>query len=353
MSVLASILFQEFLFDPRGSCRRIPRSLSILARGALRSSHRAPGCARRSPPISATHAVTLFVCLLLLSGCSTERQENTGSAEKISAFVSIPPLAFFVERIAGENAEVHVFVGPGQSPVTFEPTAKQMARLARSDVFFSVGVPFEEALLPRIRENMPDVEIVDTSAGISTRSFSHERLIDTAGGTEAAHVHHGPDPHVWLNPRHAQTLAGNVYQTLVRIDPARSGRYEQNYRELISELEHLDAELSELLAPLKGTEIVVFHPAYGYFAEAYGLKQVAIEEGGVPPGSKHLAQLLEKARERGLKAIFVQPQFSRTTAETLAREIGAQIITIDPLSADYLVNLRELAIKIHSVYGNG
>jgi zinc transport system substrate-binding protein len=299
------------------------------------------------------YAFAAVICISLLSGCGDDRQETPGGDKKISAFVSIPPLAFFVERIAGGHADVQVLVGPGQSPVTFEPAAKQMSSLARADVFFTVGVPFEEVLLPRIRDNMPRLDLVDTRAGIQLRDIAHEPLLGQPVGEGSGHVHHGPDPHVWLNPRHARTIAHNVYQTLVRVDSANTGLYESNYRDLVDELERLDEELTELLAPLKGTEIVVYHPAYGYFAEAYGLKQVAIEKGGVPPGSKHLASLLKEARQRGVKAIFVQPQFSRSTAETLARAIGARVITIDPLSADYVDNLRELAIKIHSAYGSG
>lgn len=299
----------------------------------------------------------------LLSGCAADHETPSDAGKKTLVYASIPPIAFFVERIAGEFADVRVFLGPGKSPVTFEPTARQLTRMARARVFFSIGLPFEKMLLPRLRSNFSSLEIVDAGAGINTKGLGPEYLVTESmppGGepkgtsVEDTHTHgNETDPHVWMSPRNAKTIARNICETLVRIDPAMSDSYEANYSALVDDLDQLDAEISEMLAPLEGTEIVVFHAAYGHFAKAYGLVQLAIETGGAAPGSKYLAGLLESARARGVKAIFVQPQFSRSTAETIAQELGAEVISIDPLSADYLATVRDLAIKILSVYKKG
>jgi zinc transport system substrate-binding protein len=282
----------------------------------------------------------LLVCLFTLSGCGSGGGE-TSTGQKPSVFVSILPLSFFAERIAGDLVDVHVFVGPGQSPETFEPTVKQMTRLAEAKAYFSVGVPLEETLLPRIKKSFPGVEIVNSRAGIPLREFDR-------GHGHPGHSSH--DPHVWLNPKHAKTIANNIFKSLAGLFPEQTETFARNNEKLLSDLDALDAELSRLLAPLAGAKMVVFHPAYGYFAEAYGMTQVAVEEGGVEPGTKHLAGLLENAQTNPVRAIFVQPQFSRTTAETMAKTMGAEVVTLDPLSADYLANLRDMAGKIYSAY---
>lgn len=282
-----------------------------------------------------------LICLAVLLGqllfpaCGGEHRESTGG-QKLSVFVSILPLSFFAQRIAGDRAGVEVLVGPGQSPETFEPTGKQMARMETADVFFTVGVPFEKSILPRIKNIYPSVQIVNTTSGITTRE------LDQHAG------HHEHDPHVWLDPRHAKIIARNMCDALTRLDPGHGQEYERKYGELAAELDALDDEIQRLLAPLEGTTILVYHPAYGYFARRYGLVQVAIEEGGVAPGSKHVASLLEGAEERTVKAVFVQPQFSRAAAQTLAERMGAKVYTLDPLSADYVSNLRRLANTIVS-----
>jgi zinc transport system substrate-binding protein len=254
-------------------------------------------------------------------------KDKTG---RIQLFVSILPVAYFVDRIGGEFVDVHVLVGPGQSPETFEPTSKQLVQLARSRAFFSIGVPFEAAILTRIRNNFDGVEIFEAGRGITLRG-SH---------------HHEIDPHVWLDPRLAVIIAGNVYAALSQLDPDHKSDYEMNCAVLIGDLTDIDEELDKLLEPLKGRMFYVFHPAYGYFADAYGLFQVSIEEGGASPGSRHLAELIERAKKQKVRAIFTQPQHSNSSAKTIAEEIGADIVVLDPLSRDYLANMKEIALRI-------
>ncbi len=279
------------------------------------------------------------LALLALPACETGgRRDSRG--QNVTVFVSILPLSFFVHRIAADYADVEVLVGPGQSPETFEPTSKQMARIAGAKAFFTIGVPFEEVLLPRIRNVYPSIKIVDSRTGITLRD---------PDGEPGSHEY---DPHVWLDPRHAKTITKNVYEAFAGLDPVRADTYRRNCEELLAELDDLDAEIALMLAPLRGTTLLVYHPALGYFADRYGLKQVAIEKGGVAPGPKHIAGLLEGTGATRVRAIFVQPQFSRSAAETIAERTGAKIYTVDPLSADYISNLRELARTIRAACAN-
>jgi zinc transport system substrate-binding protein len=138
-------------------------------------------------------------------------------------------------------------------------------------------------------------------------------------------------------------MAAALAQTLARLDPAHTGRYAANLAGLAAELDALDRELAATLAPLRGRRFLVFHPAWGYFAHAYGLEQVAVERGGKEPGPKALAALADDARRSGIRTVFVQPQFSQRTAETLAAAIGGRVVAVDPLAKDYPASLRAAA----------
>jgi zinc transport system substrate-binding protein len=258
----------------------------------------------------------------------------------LECFVSIEPQAYFVNRIAEDRVTVHVMVGPGQSPATYEPSPKQLARLAASRAYFSIGAPFEASLLGRVQRNFKDVEIIDTRAGITP--------ISTEGNGGKGHVHHDAvlDPHVWLSPGLAKTVAVNIRDALARMMPSSSDVLRVNCDALTAELDALDAEIAAMLANHAGKAFYVFHPSYGYFAREYGLEQVAVEINGAAPGPRHLAEIIERAKADGVSTLFVQPQFSRKSAETIAAATGAAVVELDPLAYDYMENLRDIARKI-------
>lgn len=141
-------------------------------------------------------------------------------------------------------------------------------------------------------------------------------------------------------------MAGAIRDKLAELDPENDEDYTRNHTAFVAELDALDREIRTLLADAPDRKIMVFHPAWGYFADAYGLIQVPIEVEGKEPGPRTLAALIEQARRRQVKVIFVQPQFSRKSAEQVARAIGGQVVAIDPLSPDYAENLRKVARQI-------
>jgi zinc transport system substrate-binding protein len=294
--------------------------------------------------------ILVLPALCALLGCAQSGDVTTAPGS-YSVYVSIVPLAYFAESVGGPYVTVHSLVAPGQSPATYEPTTKQMTALAESKVFFVTGVPVETQLVPRIRSMFPSVDIVDVREGMPMQEVAVERLTNDTRGSGGHH--HESDPHVWLSPRLAKTIAKKMSDTFSEIDPAHSQDYFQNFQLLAAELDRLDSEITRLLAPVRGREMIVFHPAYGHFANEYGLSQVAIERGGVTPGSRQLALLIERAREKRIKAIFTQPQFSSTAAEAIAEEIGAELIHLDPLARDYVENLWDIAIKLQSAFEDG
>jgi zinc transport system substrate-binding protein len=283
--------------------------------------------------------IILLIALIAAAGGGCGGGGDAARSGEPLVFVSIEPLRYFAERIGAGEFEVRVLVASDQSPATYEPTARQMAALAGSKVFFTVGVPMERTLVPRLRSSMPAVRIVDTREGIELIAFESSRR---------EHGHGATDPHIWLDPARARSMARNIYGALAAIEPGLEPVLAGNLRALEIELDRLAVELAELLAPVRGREFVVFHPAYGYFADAFELKQVAIEAGGVMPGSKHLADVMDMARKRGVKAIFVQPQFSSATASAVATSIGATVVNLDPMAPDYPENMRRIAGRILS-----
>lgn len=283
------------------------------------------------------------------------RTDGGGDGGQLTIFVSIDPQAYFVERLAGGRARVEVLVGPGQNPHAYEPTPHQMAALAAARVYFRIGLGFEEALVPKLRGAFRELEIVDTRAGIRLRQMESGHGCDHhAEAAEHDHAHdhaHGPagdDPHTWLDPRLVQTQARTMCDVLCRIDPARAEEYRRNLTDFLADLDALNARLAEALAPVRGKEIFVFHPAFGYFADAYGLRQAPIEVQGKEPSPKDVAALIELARARGVRVIFVQPQFSTRTAEIIAREIGGAVVPLDDLARDYLSNMESMARQVRA-----
>ena len=301
----------------------------------------------------------LAAALLLLfagaaAGFAGGQEQRYGAG--LTVFVSIPPQAYLVERIGGGRVRVEVMVKPGQDPHTFEPTPQQLARLAQAKAFFRIGVEFENSLVPRIESTMKSLHIVDCREGIHLRRMEEHipgegESPHQAGGlreetpseADANHDHEGTDPHIWMSVRNAVRIAATMRDTLLSLDPAGEAVYERGYRSLVDDLEALDRRLAEILAPVKGKPLYVFHPAFGYFAEDYGLPQIAVETGGAEPSGRQLTELIDMARQQGVKVIFVQPQFSKASAETIAAEIGAAVVPIDSLARDYIGNLESIA----------
>jgi zinc transport system substrate-binding protein len=279
-------------------------------------------------------AAALTALALVSAACS--RSSPAKAPSRLLAFTSIPPLQDFVQRVGGERVQAEALVQPGQEPHTYEPTPQQMAGLARARLFFLSGFPFENALVPRLQSTMPDLEIVDTREGIVLRDM----------GQQEGEEEEGHDPHVWMSPLLARRQAQTIRDALVRADPAGERSYRANFERFASELQEVHQELSKALAPLAGRELLVYHPAFGYFAAEYGLKQVAVQMGGKEPTARQLAELIRLARERHIRVVFVQPQFSQAGARAVAEAIGGAAVPLDDLPRDYLANLRDMSRKV-------
>jgi len=268
------------------------------------------------------------------------------ASEKIPVFVSILPQKYFAEKIGGELIDVSVMVEPGGNPHNYEPKPKQMAVLSKAKIYFAVGVTFEDVWLERFAGVNKGMAIIHTEEGIEKipmKAHHHEGEKKEEHGTK--------DPHIWLSPPLVKIQAKNIFNALVKADPEHSRDYEANYNRFITELTDLDTEIRNMLAEKgKENQFIVFHPAWGYFANTYGLEQIPVEKEGKTPKPADLGHLIKHAKEHGIKVIFVQPQFSAKSAEVIAKEIGGKIALADPLAPDWSDNLRKMAEKFNIKY---
>ncbi|KOR31895.1 ABC transporter substrate-binding protein [Achromatium sp. WMS3] len=271
-------------------------------------------------------------------------------AKPLRIFVSVLPMQTFVQQIGGQYVDVRAMVRPGYNPHIYDPTPQQIGALAQARLYIKTGVPFENVWMHRIQAANPNMQILDVRAGIELRkmpSHDHENNHeDHHGHASNAHDENELDPHVWTSPLLVKHIANKIRETLTQLDPDHAQAYSRNYTHFAKALTKLDQEIHALLDPLPNRKFMIFHPAWGYFAQEYNLIQVPIEREGKAPGPRRLANLIAQARRENVRVIFVQPQFDKRLAQQVAQAIGGHVISIDPLAADYIPNLRRVANQI-------
>lgn len=275
----------------------------------------------------------LFAALFLFSSCYRQNFPQDG----FLIAVSIPPQAWFVSQIAGDKAHTIVLVGPGQNPHNYEPTPRQVQSLTTAAAWILSGTEFEISLLPKIVPLFPNLLIVDGTQGVQFR------MLEEPCDNDCGHFHDDElilDRHTWLGREPAKILAGHIKDTLSVLDSDNSEFYFERYKNLIREIDEAFEGLRIVLEPLKGRNVFVYHPSFGYFLDEFGINQEAVETGGKEPGPFRLNMLVEKIYEEQPAAIFVQTQFPVNAARILAQSVGAQVIELDPLAFDWLDNIR-------------
>ncbi len=269
------------------------------------------------------------------------------AAPRPQVAVSIPPTAYLAERIAGGRFSVLTLVGPGQNPHAYEPSPRQIADLSISAAWFTIGIEFEKALMHKVAAAYPRLKLIDVTEGIARRPLeAHDHDDEGHSDDEAPSGGHveggGLDPHVWLGRDEALAMAARMRDAFVMLDPAGRAVYTANYTALEREVNAVFARLSRELAPLKGRPVFVYHPAFGYFLDEFGIRQVSVETGGKEPTQRTLAALVARAKAEGVSVIFVQAQFPTAAATTLARSLGGVVLPLDDLSGDWLANLERM-----------
>ena len=305
--------------------RHIPAS----GQAYCRSSERAAGSVRHAV------AVALVAVASAAIGCSHSPPQQADG--KIVAATGILPHKWLVEQIGGDHVEAIALVKPGDSAGCYQPTDAEVSRLMGCSMYFRSGMPFENGPWFAAIQDNPKARFVDLQAGITLRQ-------EEPGHGEA------DDPHIWLSPPLLKVQAQTIAKELARSIPRHAEDYRKNLADLESRIEGADRSIRKTLEPFRGKPIFVFHPAWGYFAAEYGLRQVAIQREGKDPSDRELTELEELARQEGVKVVFVQPEFASRAPAAIAQAIGGRVETLDPLCRDIIAGLLETTRKVAEAY---
>ena len=295
---------------------------------------------------------------LFASGCTGPRDshinESTGQETEVAksggpiiVAVSVLPQAEFVEQVGGDKVKTVVIIPPGADPHTYEPSPRELGEVSEARMYVTLGVdmPFEEVWIDRFESINSGTLIVNSSNGIELRELAAhdhhegEEAEEHAGKLEADHEETGLDPHIWTSPANAKIMVENVYEGLAKIDPGNKTYYAQNRDAYLKELDALDVRIREKLEGKKERNFMVYHPSWGYFAADYNLTMIPVEIEGKEPSAEDLAKLVDLAKEKHVKVIFIQPQSSTRSAQAVAEEIGGEVVAVDPLAKNYITNM--------------
>ncbi|MCX5997447.1 MAG: zinc ABC transporter substrate-binding protein [Chloroflexi bacterium] len=281
-----------------------------------------------------TGSMVLAVMLLLMPAACAPAAPM--AVDKIGVMVTVLPQVEFVTAVGGGKVEVTAMVPPGANPHTYEVTPAQMAKLSTAKVYFKVGSPieFELTWLDKLTAQNEDMKVVDCNKG-SNKGIEWMQSSDPDEP--------GIDPHTWTSPQNVKIMVNNICAGLVQLDTVNKSYYEANRDSYLQKLEALDSDIKLALAGAVNRTFIVYHPAWGYFAREYGLQQLGIEKEGKEPQAAYMARLINEAREKNIRVIFVSPQFDTRSAEAIAHEIGGRVVSIDPEGRDYLDNMRKVA----------
>ena len=269
--------------------------------------------------------------LLLILSLALSLVACGGSTGEDTVAVTILPVAGLVRAVAGDDVNVLTLVPAGASPETYAPTTRVMLGLSDAAVWFSVGVPTEAtSIRPSLPAGVREVALADAVAAAYPD-------LTIAGGR---------DPHVWLSPRRAKVMVREIAETLAGIYPERAEAYRQNAETYCAEIDAADTEIRTLIAESGTTAFIVYHPAFAYLADEYGLTMYAIEQEGREATAADLAAMVELARRENIRAVFYQAETDSRQAEAFAREIGGRAVMLSPLAENYVENLKAMAAAI-------
>ena len=267
--------------------------------------------------------ISIVMLILSFTAMSASCKTAQPESDKVGVVVTILPLADFVQHIGGNRVAVTVMVPPGASPHTHEPAPSQMVQVQNAAVYVKAGsgVEFELAWMDKILKQNPDLQVIDCSTGVTIKDG---------------------DPHIWNSPVNAITMAESIGRGLADIDADNAALYLENMQSYIKNLEALDKDTLQKLDNFTNRAFLIYHPAFGYLADEYGMDQIAIEHGGKEPTPKVIQESIELAEKYNLEYVFAAPQFSTVHAESIAKAIGGQVVLIDPLPERYIENIGQV-----------
>lgn len=255
--------------------------------------------------------------------------------------VSIQPQRYLLEQIVGDRFQVVSLLTQGSNPEAYEPNMTHLMDLEKSEAYFCIGnIGFELAIVEKAKTENPDLKVYNNSEDVKFLQGSH--------GAEHKDHSHEIDPHVWTSVPNAVVIAKNMLDAVVELDPKHSKQYEQNYAKLKARLLKLDEELRAELDSIPCRAFLVWHPSLSYFARDYGLKQISMEYEGKEAPVAHLKREIDEAKQSRARVFFFQNEFDSRQVETVNGQIGARLVTINPMSYEWEKELKHIADALAS-----
>lgn len=242
--------------------------------------------------------------------------------------VTISPTASLVRELSAHTVQVLTLLPKGNAPELYEPSAQDLVGLSDADAYLYVGeLGFEKAWLSRIGELFPNLRLIPLDKGcVHTHTEGH---------------HH--DPHYWTSLRGIRQMASNTYTALSELYPQKDSLYREEYKVFQNKVDELRVEIDSLLADAPSRGFVIYHPALTDFAEEFDFEQLTIEHDGKEPNPAQLQKLILRAKSLGVKIVFVQQEFDQKLALSVAQELNARVVMINPLGEDWHSELRSIA----------
>ncbi|BBA80169.1 zinc ABC transporter periplasmic binding protein [cyanobacterium endosymbiont of Rhopalodia gibberula] len=292
----------------------------------------------------------LVLNVVTITGCSNPSGTQNKAKEILDITVSIVPQKYFVRKIGGDRVKINVMVKSGVDFHNYEPKPEQLQALSHAEAYITIGIPFERAWIDKISGANTQLQIIDSAKGIKRLPMinhdHHEHHYDKSRSENATET---LDPHIWLSPTLAKIQAKNIYQGLTRLDPNYQVKYLENLEIFLQEIEQLGGQIKENLSQIKNRKFIVFHPAWGYFANEYNLTQIPVEVGGQGPSPAELGKLIKEAKEEKIKVIFAQPELNINPATIIAKEIDGEVLLISPLEPNWSENLLKVSETLSNV----
>ncbi|PKM83177.1 MAG: ABC transporter substrate-binding protein [Firmicutes bacterium HGW-Firmicutes-13] len=285
------------------------------------------------------YPICLWILFLFLTvvfyGCSNPANN---SVDKLMVAVSIVPQETFIKAVGGDLVEAAAMIPPGYSPENYSPTPQELEKFSSAALYFTIGLPSEEAnILPKARDINKDIKIISL-ADEAAKVYPEREL---APGKR--------DPHIWLSPKRVKIMVEVMARELAAVDYKNKEVYEKNAQDYIEKLDELDRQLKESFSSLENRTFIIYHPAFGYFSDDYGLNMLALEKDGKEATARELQEIIDTAKKENIKVIFYQEEVDGKQSRALAEEIGGKTEQLAPLAPDYIENLEKMAGLLTSV----
>ena len=276
----------------------------------------------------------LYIFLLAIGLLATSCKPSTQHLDRLQLTTTIAPAARVISEIADTLAAVTTLLPQGNSPENYEPTPQAIQALTTSTAYFYMGdLGFERSWVDRIHTMQPTLKLVRLDQGLADRTHHH-----THPQTNALH-----DPHYWTSVRGLKAMAHTIYTTLGDIDTLHREDYRAGYSRFSERLSRVGQEIQAQLTTLPSRAFVIYHPSLTEFAEEFGLHQLVVEQDGKEPTPQQIQGLIEEARRQGVRVVFIQQEFDSKLIQSIATELGARTVQINPLDGDWEGQLRAIA----------